>query len=268
MAIEFGTTRIAAQTTAAATQSNAPAEGKAKTTPVLGGESLTVMSGAMSDLEKLVARLKNENENTRQSVTQRRISILGTVLDSMADRISEAERKSLIEIERLNGQKADAEGDLAGYKAEKTATEGRIAVLDAKIKALENAVKQAVEDGKDHNKQVEELERQRAEEQAELDRLNGLIASTNAKISGLDVKIAECTKTIAQTTLNEVANALRIAASGDAEPPTEERESNEDRVEKDKKEAATNIGNVISEALDKIDDQIRKALDENQVVKA
>ena len=74
MAIEFGTTRIAAQTTAAATQSNAPAEGKAKTTPVLGGESLTVTSGAMSDLEKLVARLKNENENTRQSVTQRRIN--------------------------------------------------------------------------------------------------------------------------------------------------------------------------------------------------
>ena len=129
-------------------------------------------------------------------------------------------------------------------------------------------MKQAVEDGKDHNKQVEELERQRAEEQAELDRLNGLIASTNAKISGLDVKIAECTKTIAQTTLNEVANALRIAASGDAEPPTEERESNEDRVEKDKKEAATNIGNIISDALDKIDDQIRKVLDENQVVKA
>ena len=46
------------------------------------------------------------------------------------------------------------------------------------------------------------------------------------------------------------------------------RESNEDRVEKDKKEAATNIGNIISDALDKIDDQIRKVLDENQVVKA
>ncbi len=268
MAIEFGTTRIAAQTAAAAAQGNVSAEQNAKLGPVLGGESLTVTSGAMSDLEKLVARLKNENENTRQSVTQRRISILGTVLDSMADRISEAERKSLVEIEILNGQKSDAESNLAGYMAEKTAVEGRISVLDAKIKALENAVKQAVEDGKDHNEQVEELERRRAEEQAELDRLNGLISSTNAKISGIDVKIAECTKTIAQTTLNEVANALRIAASGDAEPMAEERESNEDRVEKDKKEAATNIGNVISEALDKIDDQIRKALDENQVVKA
>ena len=94
MAIEFGTTRIAAQTAAAAAQGNVPAEQNAKLGPVLGGESLTVTSGAMSDLEKLVARLKNENENTRQSVTQRRISILGTVLDSMADRISEAERKS------------------------------------------------------------------------------------------------------------------------------------------------------------------------------
>ena len=268
MAIEFNTTLIAAQKAAAAEQGNVPAEQSAKLEPVLGGESLTVTSGAMSDLEKLVARLKNENENTRQSVAQRRISILGTVLDSMAGRISEAERKNLLEIESLNGQKSDAQGKLASYKAEKTATEGRIAVLDAQIKALENAVKQAVEDGKDHNEQVEELERQRAEEQAKLDRLNDAIASTNAKISGIDVKIAECTKTIATTTLNEVASALRIAASNDAQPIVEERESNADRVDEDKKEAATNIGNVISDALDKIDDQIRKALDETQIVKA
>ena len=268
MAIELDTTRIASQTTAATTQNDAPVMQEAKLTPVLGGENVKVTSGTMSDLEKLVARLKAETDDTKMSLAQQRISILATVLDSMADRISESERNSLLEIEKLNLQKSAAENKLAGYLSEKTASEGRITALDLQISALEQAIERAVQDGVDHREQVAKLKAQRADEQAKLDKINDAISSANAKISGIDVKIAECSQAIAKTTLNEVANALRIAASGDAEPPTEVRESNEDRVEKDKKEAATNIGNIISDALDKIDDQIRKVLDENQVVKA
>jgi hypothetical protein len=42
-------------------------------------------------------------------------------------------------------------------------------------------------------------------------------------------------------------------------------ERNADRVEKDRKEAETDIGNVIRESLDKIDSQIRAVLDEAQM---
>ena len=42
-------------------------------------------------------------------------------------------------------------------------------------------------------------------------------------------------------------------------------ESNADRIKKEKKEAATDIGNVIRESLDKIDGQMRKSLDEAQM---
>ena len=56
---------------------------------ILDGKSLTVTSGAMTDLEKLVAQLKNETDETRMSVTQQRISVLQTVLDTMSDRITE-----------------------------------------------------------------------------------------------------------------------------------------------------------------------------------
>ena len=62
MAIELDTTRIASQTTAATTQNDAPVMQEAKLTPVLGGENVKVTSGTMSDLEKLVARLKAETE--------------------------------------------------------------------------------------------------------------------------------------------------------------------------------------------------------------
>lgn len=235
--------------------------------PLLGGENVKVTSGATTDLEKLVAQLKNETNETKMSVTQRRISILSTVLDSMSDRISEKERVSILEIEKLNGEKAEAEGELAGYTSGKAAAEGRIAALDVQIAALENAIKQAVQDGEDHREQVAKLKEQRAQEQQKLDQINEAIASVNAKIAGIDVKIAECTQAIAKTTLNEVANALRVAASETASSSSvDDREERFGvRVKQAKKEVETDIGNVIREALDKIDDQIRKVLDESQM---
>jgi hypothetical protein len=65
-----------------------------------------------------------------------------------------------------------------------------------------------------------------------------------------------------------VANALRAAArdtrsSSLTTESTDER--NADRVEKEKKAEATDIGNVIRESLDKIDNQIRAVLDEAQM---
>ena len=265
MAIELDTTRIASQTTAATTQNDAPAMQESKLTPVLGGENVKVTSGTMSDLEKLVARLKAETDDTKMSLAQQRISILATVLDSMADRISESERNSLLEIEKLNLQKSEAENKLAGYLSEKTAAEGRITALDLQISALEKAIERAVQDGVDHREQVAKLKAQR---QKKLDQINDAISSANAKISGIDVKIAECSQAIAKTTLNEVASALRFAANEKtSSPPSVDdgAESNAERVKQEKKAEETDIGNVIRESLDKIDAQIRKVLDESQM---
>ena len=116
--------------------------------------------------------------------------------------------------------------------------------------------------------QVAKLKAQRAEEQAKLDQINDAISSANAKISGIDVKIAECSQSIAKTTLNEVANALRFAANEKtSSPPSVDdgAESNAERVKQEKKAEETDIGNVIRESLDKIDAQIRKVLDESQM---
>ena len=272
MAIELDTTRVAAQTVATANRNNAPATQETKTAPLLGGENVEVSSGAKTDLEKLVAQLKLETDDTKMNVAQQRISVLNTVLDSMSDRITEKEKATLVEIEELNGEKSEAESELSGLESDKTSSEGRIAELDLLIESLEKQIEQAVEDGEDHREQVEELKEQREEEQEKLDSINNAIESANARIAGIDSSIAELSKTIAQTTLNEVANALRIAAnektSSSSSADNSSEMSNADRVKEDKKEAATDIGNVIRESLDKIDEQMRRTLEESQPVKA
>ena len=225
--------------------------------PLLGGESLKVTDGAMTDLEKLVARLKNENEATRQSVAQRRISILSTVLDSMADRITAAEKENLLKIEELNGEKAGLQNELATLKNGKD-------VVQALIDSLDRQIEQAVKDGADHREQVAKLKAQRAEQQAKLDGINESIKSISSKVAGIDVKIAECTKAIAASTLNEVAAALK-AAAGDARPDAEKTESQAERARTEAKNVANDIALHISAALDRIDGQIRAALDEAQM---
>lgn len=256
--IQLETPRVGAQGAAAATQSETLLAPKAETTaPVLGGENLTVTSAAMSDLEKLVARLKTESEATRQSVTERRAAILATLLDSMADKITAAEKANLIEIETLNGEKAVLEKDLSALKGNATA-------VQALIDSLDRQIEQAVKDGKDHREQVEKLKAQRAEQQAKLDTITESIQSVSAKVAGIDVKIAACTKEIAASTLNEVAAALK-AAAGDATPASEKTESQAERDRVDAKAAANDIALHISAALDRIDGQIRAALDAAQM---
>lgn len=225
--------------------------------PILDDPSVKVTDGAKTDLEKLVAQLKNENEATRQSVAQRRISILSTVLDSMADKITAAERENILKIEQLNGEKGELEKELTGLKNDAT-------VVQALIDSLDRQIEQAVQDGKEHNEQVAKLKEQRAEQQAKLDGINESIASVSSKIAGIDVKIAECTKAIASSSLNEVYAALR-QASGDEEIAAEQTETQAEREKLEAKLTANDLALHISAALDRIDGQIRAALDEAQM---
>lgn len=257
MAIQLDTSRIAAQTTSAATQGDIPAALTEKTAPLLGGDNLKVTSAATTDLEKLVAQLKNENETVRQSVAERRTAILSTVLDSMAERITAAEKENLLKIDQLNAEKAGAAAELDSLNGDK-------AVMEALIKSLDERIEQAVQDGADHRELVEKLKAQRAEAQAKLDGITESIKSVSAKIAGIDAKIAECSKAIASSTLTEVYAALR-AATGDDKPASEKTETQAKRDKQEAKNVAYDIALHISAALDKLDGQIRAALDEAQM---
>lgn len=240
----------------------------AKLGAVLGGENVKVTSGVITDLEKLVARLKSESEDTKLSVSQRRLSILQTVLNSMAGRISDAQKNNILDIETLSMEKSGLEAELAGLNSDKTASEGRISLLDAQIESLEKQIEQAVEDGADHREQVAKLKAQRAEEQAKLDQITVAIKSLSSRVADIDGRIAKCTEAIGTATLSEVSNALR-AAAGENMPKAERPESDAERRKAEEKAEATDVAKRISEALDKIDEQIRQTLAEAQeLVKA
>ena len=257
--IQLETPRVGAQAAAAATQSETLLAPKAETTaPVLGGENLTVTSAAMSDLEKLVARLKNENEATRQSVTQRRAAILGTVLDSMADRITDAERENILKIDALNLERSAA-------VASKSSLDLQQSVLESLIKSLDDQIAQAVKDGEEHREKVAELKRQRAEQQEKLDAVKESVKSVSSKIAGIDAAIEKCTQAIAASTLNEVYAALRAATVGEDELSAEAIETQADRARAEAKGAANDVALHLSAALDRLDGQIRAALDEAQM---
>jgi len=98
-----------------------------------------------------------------------------------------------------------------------------------------------------------------------LDRLEGSISSISARISEIDVKISDCTSSIGATTLAAVTKALRDAAGVVGSSDTELKETNSDRVEAEKKALATDVARGISESLDKIDEEITKAIDEAQM---
>ena len=269
MAIELNINKVA--TTVAGDMKLSEDQGAAqgaKLGAVLGGENVTVTSGMMTDLEKLVAQLKNENEDTRMSVSQRRISILQTVPNSMAGHITDTQKGNIMEIENLNMAKAELKGDLKVLYSEKASVDGRIAVLDTQIKALERQIEQAVEDGADHREQVEKLKEQLLKERAELDRIENAITVASSKVADIDGKIATCTAAIGSATLNEVTAALR-AATGEVNMEVERPESDAERRKAEEKAEAVDVAKHISEALDRIDDQIRKTLDEAQeLVKA
>ena len=228
------------------------------TKSVMSGESLKVTSGAATDLDKLVAQLKVENEDTRKTVAQCRIAMLMTVLNSMSLHISETQKSNLMRLELLNLELIEVGSELEGYTADKAVAEGRSAELEAKIQALEEAIKQAIEDGETHREQMEQLKAQKELEDAKILRLTNSIKSATVKMAELKDKIASCSEAIGAATLDEVAAAVK-AAAGEVKAP-QDAESDAEREKAEKKAEAMDVSNIIHDALDKMCDDIAKMI--------
>ena len=79
--INFGSALSALAPQTNTTNDQTVAQASKQVPPLLGGENVTVTSGATSNLEKLVAQLKNENENARADLVRMRLSAITTALD-------------------------------------------------------------------------------------------------------------------------------------------------------------------------------------------
>ncbi len=153
--------------------------------PLLGGENVKVSSGAMTDLEKLVARLKSESEAARTNVTQMRLAAVMTALDMAGVRLSQEQSAAFATIAEQEGVVASLEAELAGFRAEYGIgpKDNASMMMDAMIKSLEQAVERAVQEGKDHNEAVAKAKEQLEREQAELDRLENAEVKDEAAIA-------------------------------------------------------------------------------------
>ena len=273
--------------------------------PILGGDNVRVKSGAMTDLEKLVARIKSEDDQTRTNLTRMRLAAVMTALDTASVRLTQEQATAFADLTEQQATLGTLEAELAQLYAAYGigAGDDASAVMEAKIKFLEQAVERAIQEGKDHNEAVAKAKEQLAREQAELDKLENAEVKDEAAIAAAQEAVANAqgaydaatavaagdAKAIsdaqsalakaktdaariptAQAGIGEatakIAAALGKVAEGAEQP--EARTSEAEREKEEEKKIAFDPLNAIRDALDKIDAAILQTIDENLMLKA
>jgi chromosome segregation ATPase len=233
----------------------APTEQGKALAALLGGKSVTVTDGSMSDLEALVARLKNESERAK-------FLMLMTSLTSIGQSLNEAQKAALEEGLALS-EKLDALTDLLETcESDNSKAKADALILQAKIEQLSKQIEQAVEDGKEHNELVDEMKRVREE----LDAKNQTIADTQGKIdttkneiASVKGKMSAIVSSIGENSLKTIASELAtLTGPEEAESPAEAKKEAE-------KAAANNPLNAIRDSLDKIERELTDTIEENRI---
>ena len=265
---------------------------------VLGGPGVRV-SVTGSQLDKLVAKVKGETADARLDTARRRIAIVLTTLAALNLQMTESQRNNLAKIEVLQSELDELGELLDDAGKEKAASDAKAAALEVQIAMLEKAVENAIKDGAEHRKQVEELKKTRAADDAELkaaetalarseaaaaaaqanltkaraglddakgksESLKKDIADLKSRIAGVESKIAECVSAVGDKALAQVAASLRSTAADGT--PAEGRESAADRAKEEAKEIANDPLRVIREALDRMDEDIRRTVEDSRTL--
>ena len=255
MSIQLDTTRLAGSIQMSAPDLPAPTEQGKALAALLGGKSVTVTDGSMSDLEALVAKLKSESERTR-------FLMLMTSLASIGRSLDEAQKSTLESGLALAEKLSELEGDLKGYTDDASKTRGEMLILEAKIDQLKKMIEQAVKDGKDHNKMVEEQKLVREElvaKEKTMDDIQGKIAKTKNEIAEVKGKISAIVNSIGENTLKTIASELTTLT------PQEKAESAAEARKEAEKLAANDPLNAIRDSLDKIERELTDTIEANRI---
>ena len=255
MSIQLDTTRLAGSIQMSAPDLPAPTEQGKALAALLGGKSVTVTDGSMSDLEALVAKLKSESERTR-------FLMLMTSLASIGRSLDEAQKSTLESGLALAEKLSELEGDLKGYTDDEAKTKAEMAILEAKIDQLQKLIDQAVEDGKEHNELVAEQKRVREElvaKEKTMDDIQGNIAKTKNEISDVKGKISAIVSSIGENTLKTIASELTTLT------PQEKAESAAEARKEAEKLAANDPLNAIRDSLDKIERELTDTIEANRI---
>ena len=274
---------------------NAAAE---TTAAVLGGPSVKVSVNG-TQLDKLVAKVKGETEDARLATAKLRIAVVLTVLKALNVQISENQKNALAQIEVLQGQLAELAERLGEKESDASSSADRVAALQVQIEALKTAVENAIKDGEEHRKQVAELKKTREADDAELQAAEAALAKSEAalasarenlskaqaelatakgsaesakkdiaaiksQISGIEKKISDCAAAVGDKALSAIVAALRADAVDAAAP--EPRESQAERDKEEAKAEANDPLRLIRESLDRMDEDVRRTIEDNRTL--
>jgi len=256
MAIELDTTKSAAQLAAATTEEATAAKMTTaqKLTALLSGDSVKVTDGSMTDLEALVARLKNDQEKTKYAML---MSSLGTIGDSL----TEAQKKSVEEGMALTDKAKALEAQIKDLDKEIATGKGESLELQVKIDALTKQIEAAVAEGKEHNELVQKQKALKAEldaKKAVLEEKKEARTVASAELSKVNAKLSSVVDSIGANVLKTIADEFAQAMR------PEEAETNAESEKKDKKAEATSIFLSIRDAIDKFEGVIRDTVEENR----
>ena len=274
MSIQFETNRLAGAAQMSAQDLSTPQNTGKALAALLGGASVTVTNGGMGDLEALVARLKNENERTR-------FSMMLTSLVAMSQSLDENQKQRLEQGLALSEKLDELQKSLDKYRGEEAEAKAAALLLQAKIEQLQKQIEQAVQDGKDHNANVEEqtrvreaqykadraaLEKELKEAKADLAAreqtvtdLQGKITTTKNEIASVKGKISAIVNTIGENTLKTIANEIAaLAAPEKAERPAETAKAEE-------KELLNDPLNAIRDSLAMIERDLAETIEQNRI---
>ncbi len=255
MSIQLDTARLTGAMQTSAQDVFTPLESKQILSALLGGASVTVTNGGMSDLEALVSRLRNESERTRLSMTLMSLVAVSQSLD-------ESQKQRLEQGLALSEKLEELQKSLDKYSGDEAEAKAAMMLLQAKIEQLQKQIEQAVQDGKDHNKLVEEQERARAElkakEQIVAD-TQGKISETKNEIASVKGKISAIVSDIGENTLKTIAKEIAALAAPDkADRPAETAKAEEKEIQNDPI-------NAIRDSLERIERDLTETIERNRV---
>lgn len=226
------------------------------TAALLGGKSVVVSEGGLTDLEALVARIKNESEKTK-------ISILFASLNTIGASLSDAQRGLLEEGLALEAERKQLEVALVGYESDLVVQNSDDnLLLQTKIDMLQRQIDLAIEEGKDHNKLVAEQKRVRAEfdeKQRQIDETQGKIDATKDELKAVDARISAIVRLIGESALKSIARELAQIIG----PEKAERDAEAEKL--GAKNIANSLFRAIHDSLDEIERDIVETIEENRV---
>ncbi|MBQ7189515.1 MAG: hypothetical protein IJR99_08895 [Kiritimatiellae bacterium] len=186
------------------TQGLGKPQGTAK--PLLGGTSLTVTTALSGDLEKLVARVKDETQNTRLALT------LGS-LNTLNEALTDVQKRKLAELDTLDQQLKGLNGDLESLQADFETKTSSSQLMELKIQELEAAVERAIQEGKDHNEAVRKAKETRDRDQEKLDRLKNAETKDEAAIATAENALASSQAALDAAVAVQSGDAAKIQSA-------------------------------------------------------